>query len=311
MEAKEFDYMFSWKGKRVPAYRYADYPFMNKKMEFRQSMFTFQQDMLILGTSNARGFVRPQVVVPGLTLNFNVHALSIPGATFFHARKALPLIPMLVRNVKMVVVIVGENDIRKRKKASTIESHAISLIKEIKTLFPHTRVMVHGILPGPDLDKEQVSVASSCLEKAAKHCKELFLESPDFSFTEWDWYDKKHLTASGLLKLWRNVEAKLSRSDERITAVGLRKPKAVDKKSIKFASTSSWKLSEKAKIKAFLMFDCKAKSVFFGNGKIGWANFRHGCHVQELLEKCKVPRKIVLESGVQFTIHPRYTHNLV
>ena len=76
----------------------------------------FQQDLLILGTINATGFVSPQLFLPGLTLNYNVHALSILGVTFFHARKALPLIRMLVRNVKMVVLIVDENGIKKRKK---------------------------------------------------------------------------------------------------------------------------------------------------------------------------------------------------
>ena len=69
--------MFTWEGKRVPAYRYADYPFINKKMEFQHNKFTFRQDLIILGTSNARGFVRPQVVVPGLTLNYNVHGISL------------------------------------------------------------------------------------------------------------------------------------------------------------------------------------------------------------------------------------------
>ena len=55
MEATKYHYMFSWEGKRVPASRYADYPFMNKKIEFRHKMFMFKQDMLILGISNARG----------------------------------------------------------------------------------------------------------------------------------------------------------------------------------------------------------------------------------------------------------------
>ena len=48
-----------------------------------------------------------------------------------------------------------------------------------------------------------------------------------------------------MLNLWRNVEAKLPCFDERMTAVGLRIAKVVDKKRIKFASPLSWKSSEK------------------------------------------------------------------
>ena len=40
-----------------------------------------------------------------------------------------------------------------------------------------------------DLEGEQVFVVSSCLGKAAKHCEELLLESPEFPVTEWDKYD--------------------------------------------------------------------------------------------------------------------------
>ena len=58
-------------------------------------------------------------------------------------------------------------------------SGVMTSLYDIKTVLPQTRVMVHGILPGLDLEEEQVSAVSSCLKKAAKHCKELFLESPE------------------------------------------------------------------------------------------------------------------------------------
>ena len=231
MEAPAFKNLFLLEGQRVPAkgYNYPRYYILDKKrgkmMEFRQSGFTFKEDLLIVGTSNARGFVRPQVVLPGPTLHSNVHALSIPGATFVHARKALPLIPMLVRNVKIVVVIVGENDIRKGKRAWTIASHAVSLMKEIKALFPKTKVFLHGILPGLDLDRNKVSAASFLLKRAAKHCSEVFVESPNFPNTEWDKEDQKHLTASGLLRLWRNVESVIPISPKK-QKVFLKKNKA-------------------------------------------------------------------------------------
>ena len=80
-------------------------------------------------------------------------------------------------------------------------------MKEIKALFPKTKVFLHGILPGLDLDRNKVSAASFLLKRAAKHCSEVFVESPNFPNTEWDKEDQKHLTASGLLRLWRNVES--------------------------------------------------------------------------------------------------------
>ena len=129
--------------------------------------------------------------------NYNVHALSIPGATFFHIWKALPLIPMLVRN-----------DTRPWRRASICCVFLFG--KSCQALW---RVAL-GITGIPRHRMGQI------------------------------WL-KKHLTAIGLLNLWRNVEAKLPCFDERMTAVGLRIAKVVDKKRIKFASPLSWKSSEK------------------------------------------------------------------
>ena len=108
--------------------------------------------------------------------NYNVHALSIPGATFFHIWKALPLIPMLVRN-----------DTRPWRRASICCVFLFG--KSCQALW---RVAL-GITGIPRHRMGQI------------------------------WL-KKHLTAIGLLNLWRNVEAKLPWYHSwKLTVVGSRR----------------------------------------------------------------------------------------
>lgn len=302
MQNPDFEYLYTISD-RIPPYTYKKYPEVGKTLNWWiENRRTNNQDLLYLGTSNARGLVSPRTVVSSAGFPFNVHVLSIPGGGFVETRKALHLLPTLPK-VKAVVIALGSNEISdkfgRRKPYEFVSDGIAHLMTDIWEIYPTAEIFALGILPIPSraiTPERALHVSTNYLEPAVRGKGGVFLKAPPLLSDDFG-KDNVHLNAHGLLKLWKYVESKVpgrlpSRRHKRISFRFLKR------------TTSS----EQKEMIDFLHERYHVDFAAFRNARFGVASFKSSnlFWLRRLLGKSWENGFVETPGGLRFTARMRY-----
>lgn len=292
---------------RVEPKHYKYSLFLQKTYEFFEDDYKFGKDLLYLGTSNARGLVRPKVVLPSAEFPYNVHVLSIPGGGIWQTRIALQWLLPRLPNLKKVVIVLGSNELSCKKgppmPPQDIADALEKLMHEIQTLYPRAEIVVHAILPIPNwaiTASRAEFVSTNFLKPVATRLGGVFLESPSFLLCEFG-DDKVHLTGPGLLKLWRNIERQLCPWIIHDTNLNPEKMSR-QQRCIRFTVNRSCSTSEKKSIVCHFKSRYHAKLVKFTCSRFGFATFEKSFHVRRLCLRSK-SKGGIRWNGLMFQLH--------